>query len=133
MRYVLGVAVVLVAGLSVRAERVYPMIMAVRPVAVQAGKTCEREFESRYNLHGAFQVFVSGKGVGGEVDPPAAKPGPKPQLTRLKVRFKTEADALPGMRDVRLITPQGASTIGQIVVVRDPVVAEAANNNTMKT
>ncbi len=121
------------------ADTFYPMIMAVRPVAVQAGKTCACEFESRYNLHGTYQVFVSGKGVAGEVDPPPApKPGEKPpaarpQVTRLKVRFKADADALPGMRDVRLIAPQGASTIGQVVVVRDPVVAEAANNNTLKT
>ncbi|HKB37441.1 MAG TPA: hypothetical protein VKD72_13400, partial [Gemmataceae bacterium] len=45
-----------------RADTFYPMIMAVRPVAVQAGKTCECEFESRYNLHGASRVFVSGTG-----------------------------------------------------------------------
>ncbi len=49
------------------------------------------------------------------------------------MRFKTAADALPGIRDVRLLTPQGASTLGQIVVVRDPIIAEAPNNNTMKT
>src|SRR5213596_3306373 len=92
----------------VRADRFYPMIMAVRPVAVQAGKTCECEFESRYDLYGAYKVFVTGTGVVGEVDPPPAlKPGAtKPTVARLKVRFKTAADALPGMRDVRLITPQ---------------------------
>src|SRR5262245_14487393 len=112
----------------------YPMIMAVRPVAVQAGKTGECEFESRYNLHGAYKVFVTGSGLVGEVDPPVLKPGEKrPQVTRLKVRFKVAADALPGMRDVRLVTPQGASTLGQIVVVRDPIILEAPNNNTMKT
>ena len=110
------------------------MIMAVRPVAVQVGKTCECEFESLYNLHGANKVFVSGTGVVGEVDPPpATKAGAKPQVNRLKVRFKTAADALLGMRDVRLITPRGASTLGQIVVVRDPIIVEAPNNNTMKT
>src|SRR5262249_23275897 len=122
-----------------RADTFYPMIMAVRPVAVQAGKTCECEFESRYNLHGASRVFVSGTGVTGEVDsPPAPKPGTKPpatrpQVLRLKVRFKTTADALPGMRDVRLITPQGASTLGQTGVGRDPLIVEPPNNNTMKT
>ncbi|MBI1915356.1 MAG: pre-peptidase C-terminal domain-containing protein [Planctomycetes bacterium] len=111
------------------------MIMAVRPVAVQAGKTCECEFESRYNLHGAYRVFISGTGVAGEVDPPPAlKPGAtRPEVSRLKVRFKTAADARPGMRDVRLVTPQGASTLGQLVIVRDPIVVEAPNNNTMKT
>src|SRR5437016_761214 len=102
-----------------RADTFYPMIMAVRPVAVQAGKSCECEFESRYNLHGAHTVLVSGSGVVGEVDPvPPPKagekpPATKPQVTRLKVRFKTAPDALPGMRDVRLVTPQGPSTLGQ--------------------
>lgn len=113
----------------------YPMIMAVRPVGVQTGKTCECELESVHSMHGAYKVFVTGTGVTGEVAPPAAlKPGEKkPVVTRLKVKFTTAADALPGVRDVRVITPQGASTIGQIVVVRDPVIAETANNNTIKT
>src|SRR5437773_10211086 len=86
-------------GNPLRADTFYPMIMAVRPVAVQAGKTCACEFESRYNLHGAYRVFVSGTGVVREGDPPPApKPGvARPQVSRLKVRFKTAADALPGM------------------------------------
>jgi hypothetical protein len=111
------------------------MIMAVRPVGVQVGKTCECEIESRYDLRGADQVFVSGTGITGEVvPPPALKAGAKPiPLTRIKVRLKIEADALPGMRDIRVITPRGASTLGQIVVTRDPIVAEAPNNDTMKT
>ena len=139
MRHVSVIAGLLLAVTAAPADTFYPMILAVRPVAVQAGTTCVCEFESRYNLHGAYQVFVSGTGVSGSVDPPAPlKPGQKPPatrplLTRLKVRFKTAADALPGMRDVRLITPQGASTLGQIVVVRDPIVVEAPNNNTMQT
>src|SRR5436305_2560610 len=87
-----------------RAERFYPMIMAVRPVAVQTGKTCECEFESVHNMHGAYKVFVTGTGVTGEVDPASpSKPVARAAVTRLKVRFKTDADALPGMRDVRLI------------------------------
>src|SRR5689334_3066428 len=82
------------------ADRFYPMVMSVRPVAVQAGQPCECEFESRYSMHGASKVFVTGAGVVGEVDPPpAVKGGATPQTIRLKVRFKTTADALPGMRD----------------------------------
>src|SRR5262249_53376120 len=49
------------------------------------------------------------------------------------VRFQVAADAIPGVRDVRLATPQGASTLGQIVVVRDPVVREIASHDTLKT
>jgi Bacterial pre-peptidase C-terminal domain len=139
MKPIVRIGILLMFGASVcRADSFYPMIMAVRPVAVQTGTTSECEFESRYSMYGASQVLVTGAGVVGEVvPPPAPKPGekplPTPQITKLKVRFKTTADALPGMRDVRLITSQGASTLGQIVVVRDPIIVEAPNNDTMKT
>jgi hypothetical protein len=112
------------------------MVMCVSPVAVQAGATTECEIVARYSLAGTYQVFVTGDSVTGEVEPPAppADPkAPKPAKDRIKVRFKAAADALPGVRDVRVATPHGASTVGQIVVVRDPIVREAANNDTMKT
>jgi hypothetical protein len=141
---VIALAAVLLAVPSAFADRFYPMIMAVSPVAVQAGKTQTCELESRYSMEGAYRVLVSGEGVTGEVEQAAvatvgAKGGRKggarrgAGVSQLKVRFTTAADALPGMRDVRVITPLGASTLGQIVVVRDPVVSEAPNNNTMKT
>src|SRR5690349_266682 len=115
-----------------RADSAFPMVMSISPVAVQAGTTSECEVSARYNLHGAYQVFVTGDGVTAEVDPP--KPAtPKPQVPKLKVRFKVAPDALPGVRDVRVATPQGASTLGQLVVVRDPVIREAPNNDTLKT
>src|SRR5262245_24435442 len=124
MKSSVAIVSLLFAAVVARADTFYPMIMAVRPVAVQAGKTSECQFTSAHNMHGAGKVFVTGSGVVGEVDPPAAlKPGQaRPQVTNLKVRFKVEPDALPGMRDVRLITPQGASTLGQIVVVRDAII-----------
>jgi hypothetical protein len=112
------------------------MVMCVRPVAVQVGKTTECEVLARYNLYGAYKVFVTGDGVTATVDPPKTPPKagtPKPQADTIKVRFQVAADALPGVRDVRVATPQGASTLGQIVVVRDPIVREMNNNDTLKT
>jgi hypothetical protein len=112
------------------------MLMSFSPVAVQVGKTSECEVTARYNLYGTYKVLVTGTGVSGAVDTPKAPPKPgekRPQVGRLKVRFQVAPDALPGVREVRLATPQGASTVGQIVVVRDPVIYEAANNDTMKT
>jgi hypothetical protein len=112
------------------------MLMSISPVAVQIGTTTECEIEARYSLHGTYKIFVSGDGVVGEVDPPAAlKPGEKrPNVNKLKVRFKVSSDAMPCVRDVRLATPLGASTLGQLVVVRDPIVRETtSNNDTMKT
>jgi hypothetical protein len=113
----------------------YPMLMSLKPVAVQAGATTECTVTSRYSMHGATQVLVSGEGVSAEVIHPQTKPDDKdkpPNLQSLKLRFTVAGDALPGVRDFRLITPQGASTVGQLVVARDPVVVEAAGNDTLE-
>lgn len=118
------------------ADTFYPMLMSISPVAVQAGAVAECEAHARYNLHGAYKVFVTGTGVVGEVDPPKIdpkQPAAKTAVDKLKIRFKAAADALPGVREVRIATPQGVSTVAQIVVVRDPVIREAPNNDTMKT
>lgn len=123
-------------GSKAGAETSYPMVMCVQPVAVQAGQATECEVMARYSLQGTYKVFVSGEGVTGSVEAakPSSKPGePKLPPGHVKVRFHVAADALPGVRDVRLVTPIGASTLGQIVVVRDPIVCEAANNDTLQT
>src|SRR5262245_14607813 len=94
----------------VHAQQSYPMLMSISPVAVQIGTTTECEIEARYSLHETYKIFVSDEGVTGEVDSPIAqkveeKPGRKrPNVSRLKVRFKVTADAVPGVRDVRLAT-----------------------------
>jgi hypothetical protein len=112
------------------------MVMCLRPVAVQAGQTTECEVVARYNLSGAYKVFVTGEGVTVMVDTPKTPPKhgtPKQQMGTLKVRFQVAPDALPTVRDVRIATPQGVSTLGQIVVSRDPIVRESANNDTLTT
>ncbi len=115
------------------AQTSYPMVMSLKPVAVQVGTTAECEVSSRYSMLGAFQVFVSGTGVTAEIVPPVMpelKPGEKPKdVTKLKLKITAAADALPGVREFRLGTPNGASTLGQLVIVRDPVVVEQADND----
>jgi hypothetical protein len=129
-----AVTLCLIAISSAHAQTSYPMLMSLKPVAIQAGTTAECEVQSRYSLLGAHQVLVSGAGVTAEVVPPEMpelKPGEKPKdVVKLKLKINAAADALPGVREFRLATPRGASTVGQLVVVRDPVVAEAADNNT---
>ena len=113
----------------------YPMLMSLKPVAVPIGATTECEVNSRYTMLGTYQVTVCGTGVTVEVVPPEMpelKPGEKPkEVTKLKLKFSVTADASPGPREFRMATPNGASTIGQLVVVRDPVVLEVAENNTV--
>jgi hypothetical protein len=129
--------IVVLAGLilsatSLRAETSYPMLMSLKPAAAQVGQTSEHTVNSRYSLLGAYQVIVTGAGVTGEVVPPELKPEElekKPNLTALKVKFTVAPDAESGVRDFRIATPRGVSTVGQLVVTREPVVAEAKDNN----
>ena len=119
-------------GSTAVAQTGYPMVMSLKPVAVQVGQSAEVEFNTRYSMLGTYRVLVSGSGVAGEAIPPEVKEGEKPNITKLKVKFTVDADALPGVRDVRLATPQGASTIGQLVIVRDPVTVESGDNNALE-
>lgn len=108
----------------------YPMVMGLKPVAVQIGTTTECEVHSRYTMFGAHQVFITGTGVFAEIVPPDAEAAKKPEnITKLKLKITVEPTALPGVREFRLATPNGASTVGQMVIVRDPVIAEQADND----
>ncbi|MEQ8784700.1 MAG: PPC domain-containing protein [Pirellulaceae bacterium] len=143
-RIALAISFGLACSSAAEAQTSYPMLMSLDPVAAQVGRTSEHSISSRYSMYGAYQVVVSGEGVTGEVVMPEekeekqdAKESEKndeqkapPNLQELKVRFTVAEDAKPGVRDFRLATPQGASTLGQLVIVRDPVVKEAAKNDT---
>lgn len=130
LRCVAGLCGLLVSfwASSARAQLCYPMAMSLHPVSAQTGQVSEHELNARYNLYGAYQVFVTGTGVTGEVVPSDAKPdektGKKPTLNKIKLKFTIAPDALPGPREVRVATPFGASTVVQLLVVRDPVQVE---------
>jgi hypothetical protein len=111
----------------------YPMLMSIKPTAAQVGKSSEHVIASRYSMLGAFQVLVGGEGVQGEVLAPELKLEElekKPKLENLKVRFTVAAGALPGVRDVKIVTPTGVSTVGQLVITAEEVIAESAANDT---
>ncbi len=54
------------------------------------------------------------------------KPTPLQSLT---VRFTVDPHATPGVRDFRIATPNGVSTVGQMAIVKDPVVVETNDND----
>lgn len=131
----LAVLLSALATTTASGQEPYPMVMGISPLAVQAGASSEHEVTARYNLYGTYDVLITGEGVSGEAIDPQGKPDPKkpdakPQVLKLKVKFTAAADAQPGVRDVRFATPQGASTLGQLVVVADPVAVEKSDNNT---
>ncbi|MEX0726047.1 MAG: hypothetical protein WD065_07245, partial [Planctomycetaceae bacterium] len=131
--YLAILTIFLLCGIPARAQTSYPMLMTTRPIAVQAGQTSEVSVISRYNLFGSNQVLITGEGVTGEVIPPEVKEGEAPKsIENLKVKIQADAAALPGVRDYRLQTPRGASTVGQLVIVRDPVFLETGDNNTLE-
>ncbi len=119
------------------AQTSYPMLMSLSPVAVGVGQTTEVTVRSRYSMRGAFQVLISGEGVSAEIVPPEEDPSADPKtakpLETLRLRVSAAPDAELGIRDVRIITPTGASTVGQLVVVGDPVVVEQGDNNSLET
>jgi hypothetical protein len=123
------------------AQTSYPMVMSLHPVAAQTGQTSEHEVSARYDLSGAYKIFVTGTGVTGEVVPVEMKPEEKaaataaspkkkrPPRAKLKVKFTVAPDALLGVREFRIATPSGASTVGQLVIAKDPVVVEKDPND----
>jgi hypothetical protein len=133
---ILALPAILLAGLaSGQTSNSYPMLMSLSPTAAVVGGTSEHELSARYNLAGASAVVVSGGGVRAEVVPPdTEKPEDREKndvaASKTRLRISCDADAVPGIRDFRVITPHGASTVGQLVVTRSPVVAENPDNDT---
>ena len=133
-----GMLILIVSVAPADAQRSYPMLMSIDPVAAQTGTQSEHVVRSRYTMEGAYEVLVSGEGVTGQVVLPEADPNkdknkkPSP-LQTLTLRFQVASGAMAGVRDFRIATPSGVSTVGQLVIVNDPVVVEASDNNTIET
>ncbi len=122
----------------------YPMIMGIKPVAIQVGTSADLVVQSRYSMDDSYRVLVSGSGITGEIIEAHSKPETRPNRKRppakrakrvaalesMPVRFHAASDALPGIRDIRLAGPYGVSTVGQLLVVQDPVIAESRDNDT---
>ena len=125
----------LLAAQTANAQRSYPMLMNLSPTAAQAGQSSEHTVESRYSMFGANLVLISGDGVTGEVvtSMELDKDGKEPALTQIKLKFTVTQEAMTGVRDFRIIGPTGPSTVGQIVITRDPVIVEDPKNDTQET
>lgn len=122
----------ILAGTSL-AQTSFPMITHTTPVAVQRGTTAEIVVEGQMNFHGVYQMLIAGSGVKAEVlATPASKttPAPKPQVRSVKLKVTAAPDAALGVREYRLASTLGVSSLGQLLIVDEPVVQESGVNNT---
>jgi Bacterial pre-peptidase C-terminal domain len=111
----------------------YPMITHTTPVAVQRGQTTEVVVEGQMNFAGVYKALFEGSGISAEVmpePPPKMATGQKPQVRSVKLKLTVAPEAALGVREFRLAANLGISSIGQLVVVDDPVVQENGDNNT---
>jgi hypothetical protein len=123
----------LLAAAPALAQTSFPMITHATPAAVQRGKVAEVVVEGQMNFFGAYKVLFEGAGISAEVLPeklPKVVPPQKPQVRRVKVKVTVAPDAALGVREFRVATSLGISSVGQLVVVDEPVVAEAPSNDT---
>jgi hypothetical protein len=116
------------------AQTSYPMITHVSPVAVQRGKTTEVTVEGQMNFFGVYQALFEGDGVTAEVVtkwPPRPAGTPAPTAKSVVLKLTVAADAAPGVREFRVLSPLGVSSVGQLVVSEHPVVVESGDNNSI--
>src|SRR5262249_43951671 len=99
----------------------------------QRGTTTEVTVEGQTNFFGTSQALFEGTGIKAEVVstwPARPAAGPAPLVKNVKLKLTVDADAAPGVREFRVAAPLGISSVGQLVVVEDPVAQEAGDNNT---
>jgi hypothetical protein len=132
---ILGSAVILLGSVTERAtaQTSYPMITHTFPVAVQRGKTSEVTVEGQMNFLGIYKALFDGTGIQAEIvtgPVPKTVPPQKPLVRSVKLRLTVAADASLGVREFRLASSLGISSVGQLLVVDEPVVLESGVNNT---
>jgi hypothetical protein len=110
------------------AQTSYPMITHVSPVAVQRGKTTAVVVSGQMNFAGTYKAIFDGDGVSAEVVPGKEKPGALVREVTLKVTVV--GDVVPGVREFRVASSLGVSSVGQLVISDHSVVEEKGDNNT---
>ncbi len=120
------------------AQTSFPMVTHVTPVAVQRGTVSEVTVECRTSsLAGAYKVLLEGSGVTAEVipgkEPPkAADPkAPAALVLSCKLKITVAPDAATGVREFRIASSLGISSLGQLLIVDAPVIPEQAVPSTM--
>jgi hypothetical protein len=120
-RHLLSTAAALLAAAPASAQA--PNVGFVFPPGGQAGTSPEVTINGG-NLQGATAVLVSGQGVKAEITK-----NTEGGTTPLKLTL--DPNAVPGVRELRVVTPRGVSNAGRIWVGSYPEANEAEPNNTL--
>lgn len=132
---VLALIATLLPGVAA-AQTSFPMLTYANPVAVQRGTTAEVSVQCQTSsLANAYKVLFEGDDVSAEVVPPKEPPkadpeSPVPSVPTLRLKVTVAADVVPGVREFRIACRHGISSLGQLVVVDAPVIAEQPGINT---
>ncbi len=111
------------------AQTSFPMVTHVTPTAVQRGTTAEVEVAGQMDFRGAYKVLLEGTGVAAEVVKP--KEEPKAATRSVKLKITVAKDAPLGVREFRIASNLGISSLGQLLVVADQVVLETPGLNSL--
>lgn len=114
----------LVLGVLAPAYAQAPSVSGVFPAGGQAGSTVECSLTGA-NLADAQAVLVSGAGV--QVEKAAGG-----TATNCPIKLRLDPAAEVGVREIRVVTKQGASNAARIWVGRYPAVVEKEPNDTAK-
>lgn len=138
MRFLIAFLISALISAPAFAQTSFPMITFVNPVAVQRGTTAEVTVQCQTSsLAGSYKVLFEGTGIVAEILPtketkPADLKTPVPNQPSLKLKLTVAADAQLGVREFRIAARHGISSLGQVVIVDAPVVAELPGIDTLE-
>ncbi len=133
MRLSALLALVLFVPASVRAQTSYPMITHTDPLAVRRGQSAEVTVGGQMNFAGVYRALFDDPALRAEIlagPVPRAKGPQKPGVHGVRLKVTAGPDAALGPHEFRLVSNLGVSSIGQLLVVDEPVVREKGVNNT---
>src|SRR4051794_2548147 len=127
MRTLLGLAALLLFASAAAAQTSYPMITHASPAAVQRGKTSTVVVSGQMNFAGCYKALFEGEGITAKIVTPKKEAAAVRSVT---LELTVKADAAVGVREFRVASNLGLSSVGQLVVCDEPVVEEKGDNNT---
>src|SRR5262249_32594468 len=124
--FLLAACLLCVLAAPAVAQTSYPMITHTMPVALQRGKTTRVVVSGQQNFAGVYKALFNGRGIPAKVVPPAKAPAVVRSVT---LDVTVAADVKPGVREFRLASNLGMSSVGLLVVSDYAVFEEKGNNN----